>query len=65
MKVGIIGTGAVGGACLLSLVMRSCAREIVLVNRNRNRADGRRRISRYRTNHRTRDVQRRAGKTGT
>jgi L-lactate dehydrogenase len=40
MKVGIIGAGAVGSACLLSLVIRGCAREIVLVNRNRKRADG-------------------------
>jgi len=40
MKVGIIGAGAVGSACLLSLVMLGCAREIVLVNRNRKRAEG-------------------------
>lgn len=40
MKVGIIGVGAVGSACLLSLVMRGCAREIVLINRNRKRARG-------------------------
>ena len=40
MKVGIIGAGAVGSACLLSLVMRGCAREIVLVNRSRERARG-------------------------
>lgn len=40
MKVGIVGAGAVGSACLLSLVMRGSAREIVLVNRNRKRADG-------------------------
>jgi L-lactate dehydrogenase len=39
MKVGIIGAGAVGSACLLSLVMRGSAREIVLVNRNRKRAE--------------------------
>jgi L-lactate dehydrogenase len=39
MKVGIIGAGAVGTACLLSLVMRGSAREIVLVNRNRKRAE--------------------------
>jgi L-lactate dehydrogenase len=38
MKVGIIGTGAVGSACALALVMRGCAREIVLVNRRRKRA---------------------------
>lgn len=40
MKVGIVGAGAVGSACLLSLVMRGSAREIVLVNRNRKRAEG-------------------------
>ena len=40
MKVGIIGTGQVGSACLLSLVMRGCAREIVLINRDRDRARG-------------------------
>ncbi len=40
MKVGIIGAGAVGSACLLSLVLRGAAREIVLVNRNRKRAEG-------------------------
>jgi L-lactate dehydrogenase len=38
MKVGVIGAGAVGSACLLSTVMRGCAREIVVVNRNRKRA---------------------------
>jgi L-lactate dehydrogenase len=40
MKVGIIGAGAVGSACLLSMVMRGSAREIVLVNRDRKRAQG-------------------------
>lgn len=40
MKVGVIGAGAVGSACVLSLVLRGSAREIVLVNRNRKRADG-------------------------
>ena len=40
MKVGIIGAGAVGSACLLSLVTRGSAREIVLVNRNHSRAVG-------------------------
>ena len=40
MKVGIVGAGAVGSACLLSLFTRGSAREIVLVNRNRKRADG-------------------------
>src|SRR5277367_614539 len=40
MKVGIVGAGAVGSACFLSLVMRGSAREIVLVNRDRKRAQG-------------------------
>jgi L-lactate dehydrogenase len=40
MKVGIVGAGAVGSACLLSLTLRGTAREIVLVNRNRKRAEG-------------------------
>src|SRR6185312_3585759 len=40
MKVGIVGAGAVGSACLLSVVMRGSAREVVLVNRNRKRAQG-------------------------
>jgi L-lactate dehydrogenase len=40
MKVGIVGAGAVGSACLLSLFTRGSAREIVLVNRNRKRAEG-------------------------
>jgi L-lactate dehydrogenase len=39
-KVGIIGAGQVGSACLLSLVMTGSAREVVLVNRNRKRAEG-------------------------
>src|SRR5215831_470667 len=40
MKVGIVGAGAVGSACLLSVVMRGSAREVVLVNRDRKRARG-------------------------
>jgi L-lactate dehydrogenase len=38
MKVGIIGVGAVGSACALALVMRGAARELVLVDRTRERA---------------------------
>jgi L-lactate dehydrogenase len=38
MKVGIIGVGAVGSACLLSLVLRGCAREIVVIDKDRKRA---------------------------
>ena len=40
MKVGIVGAGAVGAACLTSLITRGVACEVVLVNRNRKRADG-------------------------
>jgi len=40
MKVGVIGAGAVGSASLLSLVMRGLACEIVVVDRNRQRAQG-------------------------
>ncbi len=40
MKVGIIGAGSVGSACLLAMVMRGSAREVVLVNRDRKRAQG-------------------------
>lgn len=40
MKVGIIGAGAVGAACLTALVARGCAREIVVINRNRKRSEG-------------------------
>jgi L-lactate dehydrogenase len=38
MKVGIIGAGAVGSACALALVMRGVARDVVLVDRTRERA---------------------------
>ena len=38
MKVGVIGAGAVGSACLLSLILRGSAREIVVLNRTRKRA---------------------------
>ena len=40
MKVGIIGTGAVGTACAFAVVMRGCATELVLLNRDRKRARG-------------------------
>lgn len=40
MKIGIVGAGAVGSACLHSLVMRGVAREIVVVNRNPARSKG-------------------------
>src|ERR1700687_116951 len=38
MKVGVVGAGAVGSACLMSLVLRGSAREIVVVDRTRRRA---------------------------
>jgi L-lactate dehydrogenase len=40
MKVGVIGAGAVGSASLLCVVMRGLACEIVVVDRNRQRAQG-------------------------
>jgi L-lactate dehydrogenase len=40
MKIGVIGAGAVGSACVFATVMRGCAREIVVVNRDRRRAIG-------------------------
>jgi L-lactate dehydrogenase len=40
MKVGIIGTGAVGTACAFAVVMRGCATELVLIDRDRKRALG-------------------------
>jgi L-lactate dehydrogenase len=39
-KVGIIGSGAVGSACLLSLIMRGTGDEIVVVDRTFERALG-------------------------
>jgi L-lactate dehydrogenase len=39
-KVGIIGAGAVGSACLLSLIALGCAREIVVIDRTQKRALG-------------------------
>ena len=40
MKIGIIGAGAVGSACLTAAVQRRVAREIIMVNRNRKKARG-------------------------
>jgi L-lactate dehydrogenase len=40
MKIGIIGAGAVGAACTFATLIRGCASEIILVNRNRDRAKG-------------------------
>ena len=40
MKVGIVGAGAVGTACLTSVVARGFASEVVVVNRDRKRARG-------------------------
>jgi L-lactate dehydrogenase len=38
MKVGVVGAGKVGTACVFALIMRGAAREIVLVDRTRKRA---------------------------
>jgi len=38
LKIGIIGTGAVGTACALSVILRGCAREIVLIDKAHERA---------------------------
>jgi L-lactate dehydrogenase len=40
MKVGIVGAGGVGSACLLSLVMRGVACQVVVVDKNHERAKG-------------------------
>jgi L-lactate dehydrogenase len=40
MKLGIIGAGAVGTACAFAVVMRGCATELVLLDRDRRRARG-------------------------
>ncbi|MGD0846437.1 lactate/malate family dehydrogenase [Bradyrhizobium sp.] len=40
MKIGIIGAGAVGAACTFATLINGCASEIILVNRNRDRAKG-------------------------
>jgi L-lactate dehydrogenase len=40
MKVAIIGAGAVGSACATALVMRGCAREIVIIDRTPAKAIG-------------------------
>lgn len=40
MKVGIVGAGAVGTACMLAITLRGSVHEIVLVNRNHDRARG-------------------------
>ena len=38
MKVGVIGAGGVGAACLMALTLRNSAREIVIVDRTEARA---------------------------
>jgi L-lactate dehydrogenase len=40
MKIGIIGAGAVGAACAMATIMRGGASELVIVNRDRDRAKG-------------------------
>jgi L-lactate dehydrogenase len=38
MKIGIIGSGNVGKACAMATIMRGCAREIVLIDKNKKLA---------------------------
>jgi L-lactate dehydrogenase len=40
MKIGIVGTGAVGAACLSAVVARGFAEEIVVLDRDRKKAEG-------------------------
>src|SRR6267378_8469478 len=40
MKVGVVGAGGVGSACLLSLVMRGIACQVVVLDKNHERAKG-------------------------
>src|SRR5687767_14597 len=40
MKVGIVGTGAVGTSCMMAMALRGSAHDIILVNRNHERACG-------------------------
>lgn len=40
MKIGIVGAGAVGNACMFAMALRGSAREVVLVNRSFERAKG-------------------------
>jgi L-lactate dehydrogenase len=40
MKVGVVGAGGVGSACLLSLVMRGIACQVVVIDKNQARANG-------------------------
>lgn len=40
MKIGVIGAGAVGAACIMSVIGRGAAHEIVVIDRDENRATG-------------------------
>jgi L-lactate dehydrogenase len=40
MKIGIIGAGAVGSACLTAIVMRRFARQVIVLDRDRKKARG-------------------------
>ena len=40
VKIGIIGAGSVGSACLTAIVMRRFAREVVVLDRDRKKARG-------------------------
>jgi L-lactate dehydrogenase len=40
MKIGVVGAGAVGSACIFAMALRGSARRVVLVNRTPERARG-------------------------
>jgi L-lactate dehydrogenase len=40
MKIGIVGTGAVGAACLSAVVARGFAKEVVVLDRDQKKAEG-------------------------
>ena len=40
MKIGVIGAGAVGAACIMSVIGRGAAHEIVVIDRDEGRATG-------------------------
>ncbi len=40
MKIGIVGAGGVGSACVMAVVMRGFAQEVIVIDRNEKRAKG-------------------------
>lgn len=40
MKVGVVGAGAVGSACIMAMIGRGCAHEIVVVDKDERRVRG-------------------------